>query len=191
LPSAVPAKPEQTLSARLQARDPEAMAELYDLYGGIAYRLILRIVRDEGIAEDLVQETFVRVWNRCGAFDSERGALGSWLVAVARNCALDYLRSRSRRLESSMSASETEHPMLFADRSGTGEEYDAARQVRRAIDELGSRQREAIELAYFEGLSQTEVAARMGEPLGTVKTWMRRGLQQMRQSLTRGGSQKA
>src|SRR5579862_9202454 len=94
--SAVLAKEDGDLLARLQRRESQALAELYDRYGGMVFRLIARIVRDCGIAEDLVQETFLRAWNRAGAFDSERGAVGPWLLAIARNRALDYLRSQGR-----------------------------------------------------------------------------------------------
>ena len=86
------------LAARLKRRDPQALADLYDRYGRLAYSLILRIVRDAALAEDLVQETFLRVWNRAQAFDEERGALGPWLLAVARNRAIDYLRSSDGRM---------------------------------------------------------------------------------------------
>src|SRR5260370_11951449 len=86
------------LAARIKRRDPQAMADLYDRYGRLAYSLILRIVRDREMAEDLVQETFLRVWTRAQAFDSERGALGPWLLAVARNRAIDYLRSAHGRM---------------------------------------------------------------------------------------------
>src|SRR5262245_57629276 len=85
------------LVARLQRRDAQALAELYDRYGRLVYALILRIVRDAGIAEDLVQETFLRVWNRVHAFDAQKGSLGPWLLAVARNRAIDYIRSAGGR----------------------------------------------------------------------------------------------
>src|SRR5579862_10049881 len=102
------------LIARLQRHDPQALAELYDRYGRLAYSLILRVVRDTGIAEDLVQETFLRVWNRAQGFDAERGALGPWLLAVARNRAIDYLRSAGGRMaRNSMEMLETEHASLF------------------------------------------------------------------------------
>jgi RNA polymerase sigma-70 factor, ECF subfamily len=180
---AVLAATEGDLLARLQRREPEALAELYDRYGAIVYRLILRIVRDQGIAEDLVQETFLRAWNRAGGFDSGRGAVGPWLLAVARNRAIDYLRYQRRRTEASFDLNETEHPQLFADMRNDPLQFDLARHVRRALERLNSQQREAIELAYFEGLSQTEIARKMDQPLGTVKTWMRRALQQMREAL--------
>jgi len=180
---AVLAKGDGDLLSRLQRRDPQALAELYDRYGSVVFRLILRMVRDNGIAEDLVQETFLRVWNRVGGFDSERGAVAPWLLAVARNRAIDYLRCQGRRAESTIELNETEHPALFADFSTDALNFDLARQVKRALEQLSPQQREAIELAYFEGMSQTEIAERMGQPLGTVKTWMRRALQQMREAL--------
>jgi len=180
---AVLAQADGDLLPRLQRRDAQALAELYDRYGGMVYRLILRIVRDSGIAEDLVQETFLRVWNRAGGFDSERGALGPWLLAVARNRAIDYLRTQGRRTETVMGLNETEHPALFADFAAQALDLHLAQQVRRALEALGTQQRELIELAYFEGLSQSEIAKRLGQPLGTVKTWMRRALQQMREGL--------
>src|SRR5258708_40017488 len=88
-----PGKADSGLAERLKRRDPQAMADLYDRYGRLAYSLILRIVRDAEMAEDLVQETFLRIWSRAQAFDSERGALGSWLLAVARHPAFPYLRA--------------------------------------------------------------------------------------------------
>src|SRR5579863_7914832 len=100
---------------RLQRRDPQALAELYDRYGRLAYSLILRVVRDTGVAEDLVQETFLRVWNRVQGFDAERGALGPWLLAVARNRAIDYFRSSAGRMQNATELQDTEHPALFAD----------------------------------------------------------------------------
>jgi RNA polymerase sigma-70 factor (ECF subfamily) len=180
---AVLAKGDGDLLVRLQRRDPQALAELYDRYGRLVFRLILRMVRDIGVAEDLVQETFLRVWNRAGGFDSDRGAVGPWLLAVARNRAIDYLRCQGRRTESTIELSETEHPALFADFSAGALNFDLVRQVKGALAQLGPQQREAIELAYFEGMSQSEIAQRMGQPLGTVKTWMRRALQQMREAL--------
>jgi RNA polymerase sigma-70 factor (ECF subfamily) len=180
---AVVTKGDGDLMGRLQRRDPQALAELYDRYGQVVFRLILRMVRDNGVAEDLVQETFLRVWNRVGGFDSDRGAVGPWLLAVARNRAIDYLRSQSRRAESAIDLNETEHPELFADLSTAALDFDLVRQVKRALDQLDSQSRQAIELAYFEGMSQTEIAERMGQPLGTIKTWTRRAIQQMRAAL--------
>src|SRR5579863_8521197 len=169
---------------RLQRRDPQALADLYDRYGRLVYALILRVVRDTGIAEDLVQETFLRVWNRVQSFDAERGALGSWLLAVARNRAIDYLRSPGgRMMRSSLELLETEHPAGFADFEADVLNQDTARRIRGALERLSPNQRSVIELAYFEGLSQTEMAERMGQPLGTVKTWVRTALKNLRDQL--------
>jgi len=172
---------EGDLLKRLQQRDPNALAELYDRYGRMTYGLILRIVQDAGTAEDLVQETFLRVWNRAAGLDSERGAVGPWLLAVARNRAIDYLRSRGRRIM--VALDETEHPSLFVDVAVDLQRNDMVQRVKGALDRLTREQREAIELGYFEGLSQSEIAARMGAPLGTVKTWMRRALQLLREEV--------
>ncbi len=91
-------KYDEELARRLQRREPDAMTTLYDRFGRLAYSVILAIVRDTGVAEDLVQETFLRVWNRAQAFEPGRGALGSWLLAIARNRAIDYVRSSGARI---------------------------------------------------------------------------------------------
>jgi len=180
---AVLAKTDGDLLVRLQKRDPQALAELYDRYGKMVYGLILRVVSDTGTAEDLVQETFLRVWNRAQGFDSERGAVGPWLMAVARNRAIDYLRSQGRRIQSSVEFNETEHPSLFANLQTEMLQFDVIKRMKTALERLDGKQRKAIELAYFEGMSQTEIAERMGQPLGTVKTWVRRALRQLREEL--------
>jgi RNA polymerase sigma-70 factor (ECF subfamily) len=171
------------LVQRLQRRDPQALAELYDRYGRLAYALILRVVRDAAIAEDLVQETFLRVWNRVHGFDAEKGAVRPWLLAVARNRAIDYLRSSGGRESSSLDFEHTEHPALFGNMEREVLASDSARRVKSAMAKLPTQQRQVIELAYFEGLSQSEMAERMGQPLGTVKTWVRTALRSLRDEL--------
>jgi RNA polymerase sigma-70 factor (ECF subfamily) len=171
------------LVARLQRREPQALGDLYDRYGRLAYSLILRVVRDTGIAEDLVQETFLRVWNRVQAFDAQKGAIGPWLLAVARNRAIDYLRSAGGRERNAVEFEETDHPALYIDMEQGILASDKARRVKRAVEKLSAQQRQVIELAYFEGLSQTEMAERMGQPLGTVKTWVRTALKNLRDDL--------
>jgi RNA polymerase sigma-70 factor (ECF subfamily) len=190
--SAAVARDEGDLLVRLQRREPQALAELYDRYGGMVYRLAVRMVRDSGIAEDLVQETFLRAWNRAAAFDSGRGAAGPWLLAIARNRALDFLRAQGRQGGANpIELNETEHPSLFIDFPAEALNFDMARQVKRALATLPALQREAIELAYFEGMSQSEIAERMGQPIGTIKTWMRRAILQMRQNMETGGTASA
>lgn len=181
---AIHAPGDPDLVRRLQQRDPRALGELYDRYGRLAFSLILRIVRDAGIAEDLVQETFLRVWNRAGGFDADKGAIGPWLLAVARNRAIDYLRSTSGRERNALELEETDHPSLYRDMESEIFHSDQARRVKAALQKLSPQQRQVIELAYFEGLSQTEMAERMGQPLGTVKTWVRTALKNLRDDLT-------
>ena len=171
------------LVTRMQARDPRALAEFYDRYGRAVYALILRVVRDTGIAEDLVQETFLRVWNRVHGFDAQKGSIGPWLLAVARNRAIDYLRSAGGRERNAVEYEETDHPALYTNMEQELLASDKARRVKSAIDKLSPNQRQVIELAYFEGLSQTEMAERMGQPLGTVKTWVRTALKNLRDEL--------
>jgi RNA polymerase sigma-70 factor (ECF subfamily) len=172
------------LAARLKRREPAAMGELYDRYGRLAYSLIYRIVRDVGVAEDLVQETFLRVWNRAQAFDAERGALGPWLLAVARNRAIDYVRSAGGKMaKGALELEYAERPALFINFEADVLSQDQARRVRAALEKLNENQRHVIELAYFEGLSQSEMAERLGQPLGTVKTWVRTALKNLREDL--------
>lgn len=171
---------DESLVRRLKNRDPEAMAEVYDRYGRITYTLIFRIVRNTAAAEDLVQETFLRVWNRVHGFHQDRGALGPWILAVARNRAIDYLRSLDARMARHATDLD-ERPELFVHSEQDILSFDHARQLRGAFEKLTPNQKMAIELAYFEGLSQSEIAGRMKQPLGTIKTWVRTALRTLRE----------
>lgn len=177
----VDSEADRQLAERLKRREPQAMADLYDKYGRLVYALIFRVVRDTGVAEDLSQETFLRVWNRVQGFDHERGALGPWVLTIARNRAIDYLRSVDGRMaQSAVELDTNEHPSLFGDLERDILNSDRARVLRAAFKKLSDKQQMVIELAYFEGLSQTEMADRMKQPLGTVKTWMRSALRVLR-----------
>jgi RNA polymerase sigma-70 factor, ECF subfamily len=182
---AVYAGPEdRPLIERLKRRDPQALAELYDRYGRAAYSLVLRVVRDQAIAEDLVQETFLRVWNRVHSIDSERGAIGPWLLAIARNRAIDYLRSSAGRDRNTwVELDETDQAPLYREMEAGILVSDQVRRVKAAMEKLSPNHRTVVELAYFEGLSQPEMSARMGQPLGTIKTWVRTALQSLRDEL--------
>jgi RNA polymerase sigma-70 factor (ECF subfamily) len=184
LAALVDGKDEADLIRRLQARDPNAMADLYDRFGRLTYALIFRIVRNAAAAEDLVQETFLRVWNRVQAFDREKGALGPWILAVARNRSIDYLRSVDGRMAQNVFELERmEQPSQFADFESEIMNLDRVRILKEAFEKLTPNQRIVLELAYYEGLSQTEMAARMKQPLGTVKTWVRTALKTLREQI--------
>jgi RNA polymerase sigma-70 factor, ECF subfamily len=168
--------------AGLQRGEAAAMADLYNRYGRAAYAQILRLVRDYSIAEDLVQETFIRVWNHVQFFDGSKGCIGPWVLAIARNRAIDYLRS-TRRSSSTVEFDETDsqsHPQLMEREALT---FDSTHEIHAALEKLGPHHLRVIELAYFEGLSHLEVAERMGQPLGTVKSWVRMALKHLRDEL--------
>jgi RNA polymerase sigma-70 factor (ECF subfamily) len=162
------------LLRRLAAGDQKALGEFYDLYAGLANGLALRILRDTSDAEDVVQEAFVQVWRQASRYDPRRGSPQAWLCTIARTRALDRLRRRVSRREDATDAppGATAVPQT-----------EEAMTVRKALDGLSADQRRALELAYYEGLTQTEIAARLSEPLGTVKTRMRLGLMKLREIL--------
>ena len=176
------------IARRLKLRDQNAMAELYDKYGGLVYSVILRAVTNQATAEDLLQETFLRIWNRIHTFDTERGRLEGWIVTIARNRAIDYLRSlRSQPGESSSTLEDLEHSGLFATRETEAERLTRRKAVGAALDRLNEEQREVLELTHFQGLTQTEIAARMNKPLGTVKSLVRSALKLLRTSAVEAG----
>lgn len=177
-------KNDDSLVRRLQAREPQAMSELYERFGRLAYSLILRIVRNPSIAEDLVQETFLRVWNRVASFDGDRGTLGPWVLAVARNRAIDHLRSADGHMDAnSVEMERLERPNRFTGLDSSALSLDRARRLKSALEKLNANQKLVIELAYYEGMSQTEMAQKLKQPLGTVKTWTRSALTILRSEL--------
>jgi RNA polymerase sigma-70 factor, ECF subfamily len=172
------------LIQRLKRREAEAMSELYDQFGKVAFAVIVRIVRNAGVAEDLLQETFLKVWTRVAGFDDTRTSLGPWVLTIARNRAIDYLRSTDSRMsQSSCDLEKLERPRFFTDIEANYMNDDRIRIIRLAFTKLTENQRKVLELAYFEGLSQSEMATRLAQPLGTVKTWVRTALQLLRQEL--------
>jgi len=154
-----------------------AMAQLYDRYSPIVYSVALRVLGDTGAAEDVLQDVFIQLWKNPGLFDSSRGNLGAWLSVIARNRAIDALRKR--RPESEIADVIVS---VQPDLAGDAERSRAMEKVRGALGAMPSAQRSALELAYFEGLTHTEIAAKTGEPLGTVKTRIRSGLLQLRKA---------
>ena len=153
-------------------RDEAAFEELYARYGRAVYGVVVKLIGDRAGSEDVVQQAFTNIWRWASGYRRERGPAKSWLYTIARNAAFDALRSRG-------APSWWEIPDLPDDRPGLDERALAAEDaysVHAAVDALPDREREVIELAYFHGLSQSEVAARLGAPLGTIKTRTRRAL---------------
>jgi len=170
---------------RLARRDESALAELYDRHARLIYSLALRILRDQGDAEDVVQEVFAQVWDQAGRYDQARGNVAGWLVMLARSRAIDRLRRRQSRPETpnvEPDALEIPDATPLADDQLLASSRAVA--VRAAMDGLPLLQRIAIELAFYEGLTHVEIAERLEQPLGTVKTRIRQGLLALRGRLT-------
>jgi RNA polymerase sigma-70 factor (ECF subfamily) len=162
--------------------DERALAAIYDRYRLILFGLILRILHDREEAEDVLQEAFLQVWRRAADFDAARGRAFTWLVTIARSRALDRLRSAGSRARLAEEAGRLPHDEV-GDAAQDAVKSEQGAIVRQALAELPEEQQKTLFLAYFEGLTQTEIAARLGDPLGTVKTRMRSGMIKLRELL--------
>jgi RNA polymerase sigma-70 factor (ECF subfamily) len=171
------AETDLALVSAVRSGDENAMARLYDKYSSIVYAVALRILGDSGIAEDILQEVFMQIWRNPGVFDSTRGNLAAWLSVIARNRAIDSLRKR--RPETDI---EDVVVSVEPDLAGEAERSRAMQKVRGTLGTMPDTQRTALEMAYFEGLTHSEIAAKTGEPLGTIKTRIRSGLQALRKA---------
>ena len=168
------ARESPALIRRLVAGDHQALGDLYDKYAGLVNALALRVLRDASEAEDVVQEVFVQVWRQAARFDPARGSPEAWLCTIARTRALDRLRRRAARRE---------EPGAEPPNATETPRNENALAVRKALDGLSADQRRALELAYYEGLTQSEIATRLGEPLGTIKTRIRTAMIRLRETL--------
>lgn len=171
------------LLARLAERDADALAELYDRYGSLVFAVLHRMLPNPETAEEVCQDAFHRVWRAAGTYRGHRGAVRTWLLAIARNAAIDWRRTRGKRLET-----ETALDRAFSVASpGSTEEVVSGRlgtlRMRALVAALPAEQRRCLELAYWGGFTQSEIAARTGAPLGTVKNLVRLGLEKLRASL--------
>ena len=161
-----------------------ALAELYDRHGRLVFSLALRVLRDQGDAEDVVQEVFSQAWRQASRYESSRGHVVAWLMNLARSRAIDKLRSRRARPETGASDVEADRMLDLA--PPVDEQLalsDQAERIRTAVGQLSLVQRVAIELAFYEGLTHVEIAERLELPLGTVKTRIRQGLSKLKERL--------
>jgi RNA polymerase sigma-70 factor (ECF subfamily) len=170
--------------ADVAAGEPAALGALYDRHVRAVYSMALRVLRDEADAEDVVQEVFAQVWRQATRYDRTRGTVAAWMLTMARSRAIDRLRARRARPDAHTAVDTVERPAPAADPADAIAAERDAERVRLALDALPALQRLALELAYFEGLTQSEIASRLEEPLGTVKTRIRLGLIKLRDALT-------
>jgi RNA polymerase sigma-70 factor (ECF subfamily) len=166
------------LMSAIRAGNQDAMAKLYDRYSSVVYAVALRVLGDASAAEDILQEIFMQLWRNPSAFDASRGNLAPWLAVIARNRALDVLRKRRPQTEIDETVISIEPDLAAsADRSRV------AGKVRAMLQQMPAPQRSALEMAYFEGYSHSEISQKTGEPLGTIKTRIRTGLLQLRKAV--------
>ena len=168
-----------SLIKRVVARDESALAALYDRHSGIVYSLLRRIVRDEPIAEDILQDVFYHFWHIASSFDPERGVLRSWLLTIARNRAISHLRKRSERDFSEIDCNAVSSCLP---QDTVAAQNELVSRVREILAQIPQEQRDLFELAYFDGMTHAEIAERTGQPLGTVKTRLRTALTRLRRA---------
>jgi RNA polymerase sigma-70 factor, ECF subfamily len=174
------APPDEELIARVCWREEPALGEIYARYGRLVYSVVLRIVGDRGAAEEVVQDVFQAVWQSAGSFQPS-GNFSAWLIGIARHRAIDA--TRSRRYKSRAREDVLDDDRLVGAADSPADALMLRAIVRGALEQLPASQRQAIELAYYGGLTHAEIAARLGEPVGTVKSRMRIGLTRLRQLL--------
>ena len=177
------------LIRRMARGDEAAVGALYDRYGSVLYAAAYRIVGQKADAEEVVMETFAQAWRDAARFDDARGSVAAWLTMIARSRALDQIRSRDRRDRLTTSVARQDQ-VEAQGAAGWGrdpgyqvEQAERQKRVAAALESLAPAQRQAIEMAYYEGLSQSEIAERLNEPLGTIKTRVRLGMMKLREVL--------
>ena len=176
--------PDEALPALVARSDDEALAELYDRYGRPAYALAVRIVRDPALAQDAVQDAFLTAWRTAASFDPARGTAATWLLTLVHRRAVDVVRREDRRRASPLE----DAPVASGEATDEAAEVRMERRrVQAALSVLTPAEREALELAYYGGLSQSEIADRLGVPIGTVKSRMFAGLARLRDELGEAG----
>ena len=176
------------LIARVALGDRTAFRQLYDATSPSLMGVALRIVRDRSRAEDVLQDAFVNIWHRAGSYRAEAGSPLTWLTAIVRNRALDALRSEARHPADSLTDDEDEMTDIQDDRPdplGLLTQAADALTIRACLEAIDGSQRQCLALAYYHGLTHSEMAAHLGSPIGSVKVWLRRGLEKIRRCLER------
>jgi RNA polymerase sigma-70 factor, ECF subfamily len=184
------AESDDALIVRMSAGDESALGALYDRFGTLAYSLAMAMLQEAADAEEVIGDAFAQLWRTAGTFDPTRGSVQAWVVTVTRSRALDRLRSRARAASAAATlerAAPADAQQLVAQPDARPDDAtegaDLQARLRALLAELPAAQRRVVELAYFEGLSQSEIAARLDEPLGTIKTRARSALHQLREAL--------
>ena len=176
---------DEALLSLVASSDDQALAELYDRFGRVAYGLALRILRDEALAQDAVQEAFLGIWRSADRFLAERAKASTWILTLVHRRAVDLVRREDRRRGEPLEhAPEPAAPETVEDEAALGFQR---RVVQEALRRLPPEQREALELGYYGGLTQNELAERLGQPLGTIKSRMFTGLSRLRDLLAQAG----
>ena len=174
-----PQTTDSMLMSRIRAGDEDALAALHDRYASVVYSVALRVLGETTQAEDILQDIFIQLWRNPQRFDSSRGSLGAWLAVIARHRAIDQLRRRRPE-------SDIEDVVISVDTrlEQSTDRSIAIAKVRAAVERLPVEQRQPLELAFFQGLTHSEIATKTGEPLGTIKTRIRSALLALRKALT-------
>ncbi len=172
---------EEELVALLQNKDQQAFAYLYDNYSAALNGVIYRLVEDRELAEDILQEAFVKIWNNFASYDTTKGRLFTWMLNITRNLTIDTLRSKGYKKQAKISGDENS-VSNFTDDNRMAERFDAM-GLRKQLVNLKPEQRSIIDLAYFNGYTQDEISKELGVPLGTVKTRMRSAIIELRKML--------
>ena len=176
--------PDSALIAKMMSGDESALSTLYDRYAPMLFGMLMRVLNDRQAAEEVLQDLFLQLWRNAGQFDANRGSLPAWLMVIGRNRAISRLRGRRDR--EVLEEEEGDFAGTFASPQNIEDEAarnQMARTVSSALQQLPPEQRQAVELAYFEGMTQSEIASKTGIPLGTVKTRVRTAMQTLRQTL--------
>ena len=172
---------EQELVALLRNRDQQAFAYLYDNYSGALNGIIFKMVEDKELAEDILQEAFLKIWNNFSSYDNSKGRLFTWMLNITRNLTIDTLRSKGYKKQQKIQNNENS-VNNFADNSANIERFDSL-GIRKHLSTLKNEQKSILDLAYFSGFTQDEISKTLNIPLGTVKTRMRTAILELRKLL--------